>query len=186
MAVTGLPQPQPDHAVRMMKFAADCIDRMKELVHGKLVDELGADTATLAMRVGCHTGSVTGGVLRGDKGRFQLFGDTMNTAAVGSLRIGKHLDERFCFFSSHHFAQCLLQRMESNGVPNRIHVSQETRDELVARGKGHWLVARPEKIFAKGKGDLQTYFCVPVSAISEATSQVSASPSNLGSQSVED
>ena len=98
VAVTGLPQPQPDHAVRMMKFAADCIDRMKELVHGKLVDELGADTATLAMRVGCHTGSVTGGALRGDKGRFQLFGDTMNTAAVGSLRIGKHLDERFCFF----------------------------------------------------------------------------------------
>jgi hypothetical protein len=30
---------------------------------------------------------VTGGVLRGEKGRFQLFGDTMNTAGKSSLVI---------------------------------------------------------------------------------------------------
>ena len=28
-----------------------------------------------------HSGPVTGGVLRGEKSRFQLFGDTVNTAA---------------------------------------------------------------------------------------------------------
>jgi class 3 adenylate cyclase len=35
----------------------------------------------LAMRTGLHSGPVTGGVLVGDKARFQLFGDTVNTAA---------------------------------------------------------------------------------------------------------
>jgi class 3 adenylate cyclase len=33
------------------------------------------------MRTGLHSGPVTGGVLVGDKARFQLFGDTVNTAA---------------------------------------------------------------------------------------------------------
>ena len=31
------------------------------------------------MRFGLHSGSVTAGVLRGEKSRFQLFGDTVNT-----------------------------------------------------------------------------------------------------------
>jgi class 3 adenylate cyclase len=35
----------------------------------------------LAMRIGLHSGPVTGGVLVGDKARFQLFGDTVNTAS---------------------------------------------------------------------------------------------------------
>lgn len=35
----------------------------------------------LTMRIGLHSGPVTGGVLMGDKARFQLFGDTVNTAA---------------------------------------------------------------------------------------------------------
>jgi class 3 adenylate cyclase len=73
---------------------------------------------------------VTGGVLRGQKSRFQLFGDTMNTAS----------------------------RMESNGMPGRIHVSQETARELMAKGKSAWILPREDKIVAKGKGELQTYW----------------------------
>jgi Adenylate and Guanylate cyclase catalytic domain len=33
----------------------------------------------LGMRIGMHSGPVTAGVLRGDRARFQLFGDTVNT-----------------------------------------------------------------------------------------------------------
>ncbi|CAB9531243.1 Receptor-type guanylate cyclase gcy (Partial), partial [Seminavis robusta] len=82
------------------------------------------------MRVGLHSGSTTAGVLRGDKGRFQLFGDTVNTAS----------------------------RMESNGVRGRIHVSQATADAITLAGKASWLTPREDKILAKGKGLMQTYF----------------------------
>lgn len=72
----------------------------------------------------------TAGVLRGEKARFQLFGDTMNTTA----------------------------RIETTGQKNKIHVSQETGDLLIAAGKGHWLRDREDKVHAKGKGELTTYW----------------------------
>jgi len=84
----------------------------------------------LSLRIGLHSGQVTAGVLRGDKSRFQLFGDTMNTAA----------------------------RIESNGECNRIHLSLDTATLLMDAGKQHWLEEREEKINAKGKGELQTYW----------------------------
>ena len=75
VAVTGLPDPQEDHAVIMVRFARDCRYKMDE-VTGKLVLALGPDTCDLKMRFGLHSGPVTAGVLRGEKSRFQLFGDT--------------------------------------------------------------------------------------------------------------
>jgi 3'5'-cyclic nucleotide phosphodiesterase len=48
--------------------------------------------------------------------------------------------------------------MESNGVPGRIQVSQDTATLLTNAGKEHWLKEREVKITAKGKGDLQTFF----------------------------
>ncbi|CAB9507461.1 Receptor-type guanylate cyclase gcy [Seminavis robusta] len=129
VAATGLPNPQQDHAVIMVKFAAECMAKMGRLM-AELVEKLGEDTANLQMRVGLNSGPVTGGVLRGDKSRFQLFGDTMNTAS----------------------------RMESNGVAGCIHASQATADALTAAGRESWLAPREEKVVAKGKGELQTYF----------------------------
>ena len=134
VAATGLPEPQADHAVILVKFAQDCMTQFSQLTHD-LVDTLGADTAELEMRVGLHSGATTAGVLRGAKGRFQLFGDTVNTAA----------------------------RMESNGVRGRIQVSQATADALIAKGKSHWLTPREDKVVAKGKGEMQTYFVAPKS-----------------------
>lgn len=76
MAVTGVPKAQPKHALIMCKFAADCREKMNELTTSDLSAKLGLGTADLKLRIGLHSGPVTAGVLRGQKARFQLFGDT--------------------------------------------------------------------------------------------------------------
>ena len=48
-----------------------------------LVKRLGEDTSTLAFRAGMHSGSVTAGVLRGAKARFQIF--VSQTLALAGL-----------------------------------------------------------------------------------------------------
>jgi len=53
--------------------------------------------------------------------------------------------------------------MESNGQRNRIHVSESTADLLLKGGKQNWVTARDDKIHAKGKGELQTYWVNPPS-----------------------
>lgn len=77
VAVCGLPDPRRDHGLVMAKFANDCMNKMVE-VTSKLAVELGPDTTELGLRAGLHSGSVVAGVLRGDKSRFQLFGDTVS------------------------------------------------------------------------------------------------------------
>ena len=84
----------------------------------------------LCMRFGIHSGSVTGGVLKGDRARFQLFGDTVNTAA----------------------------RMESTGMRGRIQVSEVTATLLKQSGKEGWLTPRDDSVKVKGKGALKTYW----------------------------
>eukprot|EP00980_Cylindrotheca_fusiformis_P002188 scaffold500_cov124-Cylindrotheca_fusiformis.AAC.1 len=132
VAVTGLPEPRPDHAEAMARFARDCMIKMNDLTH-KLEITLGPDTGELAMRFGMHSGPVTAGVLRGDKSRFQLFGDTVNTAA----------------------------RIESTGVKNRIHLSEETAKLLLQSEKKTWVIPREDMVVAKGKGKMKTYWLLP-------------------------
>lgn len=129
VAVSGLPDPCQDHYVRMCKFAEDCLTTMQSKTK-ELEVALGPGTAELGLRVGLHSGPVVAGVLRGDKTRFQLFGDTMNVAS----------------------------RMESTGIVNRIQVSQQTADLLISVGKRLWLTPREDPVEVKGKGELRTYF----------------------------
>jgi hypothetical protein len=129
VAVSGLPQARKDHAVVMARFAHECLSKMHSLSH-LLEVSLGPDTAELTLRVGLHSGPVTAGVLRGDRSRFQLFGDTMNTAS----------------------------RMESTGIRDKIQVSKYTADLLIAAGKKEWLVPREDVVIAKGKGEMRTFW----------------------------
>jgi class 3 adenylate cyclase len=149
VAVAGLPEPRKDHHVVMARFASDCLRKFSVLTK-KLEVRLGPDTGDLGLRVGLHSGQVTAGVLRGERARFQLFGDTVNTTA----------------------------RMESNGQRNKINISQETADLLVGAGKGHWLTPRADKVVAKGKGELQTYWLDLRGDTSKSQQSASSSVSN--------
>jgi hypothetical protein len=141
VSVTGLPEPRADHAVAMARFARDCRDRFTEVAQ-KLEVTLGPETADLSLRIGLHSGPVTAGVLRGQKSRFQLFGDTVNTAA----------------------------RMESTGKINRIQITQTTADLLIKAKKSWWLEARSDKVSVKGKGLMQTYWVEPSRKAAETNS----------------
>jgi class 3 adenylate cyclase len=75
VAVCGLPDPNPQHAVVMSRFARDVIYKMNSLT-ARLEQILGPGTAELQMRVGLNSGPVTAGVLRGEKSRFQVRSST--------------------------------------------------------------------------------------------------------------
>lgn len=51
MAVTGLPDPQDSHASIMVRFAYDCLVKMREVTKD-LESQLGPDTTELSMRIG--------------------------------------------------------------------------------------------------------------------------------------
>jgi hypothetical protein len=80
VAVTGLPNPQGDHHLRMVRFARQALQTVSVLTTEMEVT-LGPGTRNLGFRIGLHSGPVTAGVLRGEKSRFQLFGDTVNTVS---------------------------------------------------------------------------------------------------------
>lgn len=153
VAVAGLPDPREDHALVMCRFARECLAQMSkclvaspttsvrsprtdtdpvhtDILVKKLEVNLGPDTGDLGLRIGLHSGAVTAGVLRGERSRFQLFGDTMNTTA----------------------------RMESTGMRDRIQISQETAELLIEAGKNHWFEPREDTVVAKGKGQLRTFW----------------------------
>jgi len=118
---------------------------------------LGPGTADLSLRIGLHSGPTIAGVLRGEKARFQLFGDTVNTAS----------------------------RMESTSQPNKIQVSQKTADLIVASGKKCWLTAREDLVNAKGKGTLQTFWLKRKYSTASRRRSYSVTTSSTQSMSVE-
>ncbi|KAL9190047.1 hypothetical protein ACHAXT_007258 [Thalassiosira profunda] len=131
IAVTGIPDPVEDHATVLTLFAFEARERVREVC--ARLDREGLDTSRLDMRFGIHSGATTAGILRGTKSRFELFGDTINTAS----------------------------RMESTGLGGKIQVSEETAALIRQDGKARWLVRREALVTAKGKGDLQTYWAEP-------------------------
>eukprot|EP00934_Nitzschia_sp_Nitz4_P002415 Nitzschia sp. Nitz4//scaffold346_size17405//10631//14100//NITZ4_008831-RA/size17405-augustus-gene-0.10-mRNA-1//1//CDS//3329548653//2410//frame0 len=128
VAVTGLPVPNKKHCVAMAKFARDCVRKMAAITT-KMEIVLGPDTGDLGIRIGIHSGQVTAGVLRGERSRFQLFGDTVNVAA----------------------------RMESSGQSGKIQMSEVSAELLKNSGYSKWVNPRGD-VLVRGKGAMRTYW----------------------------
>lgn len=80
----------------------------------------------LHMRIGMHTGPVVAGVIGSQKYAYDLWGSTVNTAS----------------------------RMESTGMPGRIHVSEA----IYSRLRQRYNLEERGLIMVKGIGEIRTYF----------------------------
>ncbi|MCB9565884.1 MAG: GAF domain-containing protein [Myxococcales bacterium] len=91
------------------------------------VEELGEELGIeLQMRIGMHSGPVVAGIIGTRKFAYDLWGDTVNTAS----------------------------RMESHGLPGRIHVAESTYLAL----RDRFRFAERGEVEVKGLGAMRTYF----------------------------
>jgi class 3 adenylate cyclase len=110
MCAGGLPTPNDTHPVDMVKAAIEMQHGLQSLMESK--KEAGKK-AIFEMRIGIHTGPVIAGVVGSHKFAYDIWGDTVNTAA----------------------------RMEQGSEPNKINISAATyelvrhRFECTYRGK---------------------------------------------------
>jgi class 3 adenylate cyclase len=113
LAVCGLPESNPKHAENVVNASLEIIQFMKE--RKSIIGE-----NTFEIRVGIHTGNVVAGIVGVKKFAYDIWGDTVNTAA----------------------------RMEQNSEPGKINISSSTnaiikesfsteyRGEISAKNKG--------------------------------------------------
>ncbi len=91
LAVGGLPVADPNHAVNAVKAAIDILDFMR-----RRKQEI--NDRTFEIRIGIHSGSVVAGIVGIKKFAYDIWGDTVNTAA----------------------------RMEQSSEPGKINISEST------------------------------------------------------------
>jgi class 3 adenylate cyclase len=120
MAAAGVPDYCDDHSVRATNFSLD--------VHIVLEKINKENNTNIRARVGIESGPLVAGVIGDMKFAYDLWGDTVNTAA----------------------------RMESTGTPDLVHISANTKAEL-DRHKQDFYFEELEPMEVKGKGVMLTY-----------------------------
>lgn len=74
LAVSGLPNPDPDHAINIVKAALE----IRDFIQARK-EQLG--DYTFNIRIGIHSGNVVAGIIGVKKYAYDIWGDTVNTAA---------------------------------------------------------------------------------------------------------
>ena len=116
MCAGGLPEPNETHPVDVVRAAIE----MQRSLHALMQKKEAEGRPIFEMRIGIHTGPVVAGVVGSHKFAYDIWGDTVNTAA----------------------------RLEAGSVPGKINVSETTyravkdhfpctyRGKLAAKNKG--------------------------------------------------
>ncbi len=108
MCAAGLPLPNPRHAHALVQVALEMQDFMQDFNTRRRAESL----PQLPMRVGIHSGPVVAGIVGQQKFAYDIWGDTVNTAA----------------------------RMESSGAPDQVNISAATyallQDEFACTPRG--------------------------------------------------
>jgi class 3 adenylate cyclase len=73
MAAAGIPEPQPDHAIRIAALAPRMLEAVDVIAQ--------ATDLSLQARIGIHTGPIVAGVIGTHKFVYDVWGDTVNTAS---------------------------------------------------------------------------------------------------------
>jgi len=111
-AVCGVPEKNPDHAENILKSSIE--------IKGYMQNRNKTSKQKWEIRIGIHTGDVIGGVVGVKKYIFDVFGDTVNTAA----------------------------RMEHHSEPGLINVSETTYNIL--KNKYKFIERQPLEVKGKG------------------------------------
>jgi class 3 adenylate cyclase len=147
MAAGGVPEPRSGAALDTVLAALD----MQAFMQQRHVERVRAGLPAFQMRVGIHTGPVVAGIVGTRKFQYDIWGDTVNTAA----------------------------RMESSGEVCRVNISEATYRSVVGpplsvvgSGEGSRTTDNGQqtttasaftftprgKVQAKGKGEMEMYF----------------------------
>lgn len=124
MAAGGIPRSYQDSVKRTVLAALEMQKRMKELNEEKKA--VGAHT--FEMRIGIHTGPVVAGIVGTKKFQYDIWGDTVNTAA----------------------------RMEQTGKTGEVNISGDTYN--IVKDEPEFEFEARGKVEAKNKGEIEMYF----------------------------